>query len=93
MDKFTIIRNDAGELEWARWPLCTCCSHITGRPPTNAAYEWVGPNGNRSLLCVSCCAHWRMNATDDSSLLPREIHDIKAAWPSPMLRAVIADQS
>jgi len=61
-------------------PLCTCCAHITGRPPTPAIYEWTGPNGTRSLLCVSCCAIWRKNAAGDPSLLPREIHQLPGDW-------------
>jgi len=55
---------------------CNCCADITGRPWTPAVYEWIGPHGTRSLLCVSCCAHWRKNAVDDPSLEPAVIHQI-----------------
>ena len=78
---YTIVRNNDGELEWAKGQLCTCCLGITGRPQTPAVYEWTGRNGNRSYLCVSCCAHWRKNAVDDPSLLPREIHELQEWKP------------
>lgn len=56
--------------------LCQCCSSVAGRPPTLATYRWTGPNGVVTPLCVSCCAHWRLNAKDDPSLAPQRIETI-----------------
>lgn len=50
---------------------CTVCARIyrDGKPRERpAAYTWLFPAGNRELLCESCCACWRLNATEDPDL-------------------------
>lgn len=40
-------------------------------------YVWTFPNGNVLELCVECCAGWRMNATEEPSLRPKSIEEIR----------------
>lgn len=61
--------------------LCTVCARIyeDGQPRERpAAYDWLGPNGARDLLCESCCAWWRRFAAEDPDLAPLRVSTLAA---------------
>lgn len=71
---------------------CTCCACIIRANETEprkveARYVWVYKIGSIDYLCTNCCAIFRRNAFEDSTLEPSSIHEITSYQYSREMRS------